>query len=86
MAFVVRADDDGRISWVTPPNERGFPALADRSKAAVEKEFAIPFRPLYGRLRDFAPSPAEIMDRGVADAGLDRCSDGPEGPAWRTAH
>ncbi len=34
MAFVIRADDNGRISWVTPPNERGFPALADRAKAA----------------------------------------------------
>jgi hypothetical protein len=40
MAFVVRADDDGRISWVTPPNERGFPALADRSKAAVFPTYA----------------------------------------------
>ena len=35
MAFVIRADDEGRISWITPPNDRGFPALADRSKAAV---------------------------------------------------
>jgi len=35
MAFVIRADDAGRISWITPLNERGFPSLADRAKAAV---------------------------------------------------
>jgi hypothetical protein len=35
MAFVIRADDAGRISWITPPNERGFPSLSDRAKAAV---------------------------------------------------
>jgi hypothetical protein len=35
MAFVIRADDDGRISWITPANEQGFRALSDRPKAAV---------------------------------------------------
>ena len=35
MAFVIRADDSGRISWITPPNERGFPSLADRDQAAI---------------------------------------------------
>jgi hypothetical protein len=35
MAFVIRADDAGRISWITPLNERGFPSLSDRVKAAV---------------------------------------------------
>lgn len=35
MAFVIRADDDGRLSWVTPPNEWGYPALSDRAGAAV---------------------------------------------------
>jgi hypothetical protein len=40
MAFVIRADDEGRISWITPPNERGFPGLADRSKAAVFSNYA----------------------------------------------
>ncbi len=35
MAFVIRADDGGRISWITPPNERGFSSLSDRVKAAV---------------------------------------------------
>ena len=40
MAFVIRADDDGRISWVTPPNERGFPALADRAMAAEFPTYA----------------------------------------------
>lgn len=39
MPFVIRADDDGRISWVTPPNERGFRALSDRSNAAVFPTF-----------------------------------------------
>lgn len=40
MAFIIRADDEGRISWITPPNDRGFPALADRSKAAVFPSYA----------------------------------------------
>jgi len=35
MAFVIRADDAGRISWITPLNERGFPSLSDRANAAV---------------------------------------------------
>jgi hypothetical protein len=35
MAFVIRADDDGRISWITPPNAQGFRALSDRDKADV---------------------------------------------------
>jgi hypothetical protein len=35
MAFVIRADDAGRISWITPANEQGFRALSDRPKAAV---------------------------------------------------
>jgi hypothetical protein len=35
MAFVIRADDDGRISWVTPLNERGFHSLSDRPDAAI---------------------------------------------------
>jgi hypothetical protein len=35
MAFVIRVDDAGRISWLTPLNERGFPSLADRASAAV---------------------------------------------------
>ncbi|HEV8066180.1 MAG TPA: hypothetical protein VGP76_00490 [Planctomycetaceae bacterium] len=40
MAFVIRANDDGRISWVTPPNERGFHALSDRAGAAVFPTYA----------------------------------------------
>ena len=35
MAFVIRADDAGRISWITPLNERGFPSLSDRGDAAL---------------------------------------------------
>jgi hypothetical protein len=35
MAFVIRVDDSGRISWLTPVNERGFPSLSDRDGAAV---------------------------------------------------
>jgi hypothetical protein len=35
MAFVIRADDAGRISWISPLNERGFPSLSDRPHAAV---------------------------------------------------
>jgi hypothetical protein len=40
MPFVIRADDDGRISWVTAPNERGFHALSDRARAAVFTTYA----------------------------------------------
>ena len=40
MAFVIKADDDGRISWVTPPNERGFHALSDRVRAAIFPTYA----------------------------------------------
>ena len=40
MPYVIRADDNGRISWVTPPNDRGFPALSDRGNAAVFPEHA----------------------------------------------
>jgi len=40
MAYVIRADDNGRISWVTLPNDRGFPGLSDRAKAAVFPEYA----------------------------------------------
>jgi hypothetical protein len=40
MAFVIRADDAGRISWVTPPTERGFPALSDRLNAAIFATYA----------------------------------------------
>ena len=35
MPFVIRADDNGRISWVSPPDERGFPGLSDRTRATV---------------------------------------------------
>jgi hypothetical protein len=35
MAFVIRADDEGRISWIAPPNAQGFCALVDRAKADV---------------------------------------------------
>jgi hypothetical protein len=35
MSFVIRADDAGRISWLTPANERGFHSLTDRSGAAI---------------------------------------------------
>jgi hypothetical protein len=40
MAFVIRADDEGRISWITPPNDRGFPSLSDRANAAVFPTYA----------------------------------------------
>jgi hypothetical protein len=40
MAFVIRADDAGRISWVAAPNERGFRALSDRACAAVFPTYA----------------------------------------------
>jgi hypothetical protein len=35
MAFVIKANDDDRISWITPANRQGFHSLGDRTKAAV---------------------------------------------------
>jgi hypothetical protein len=37
MAFVIKANDAGRIGWIAAANHRGFRSLADRAKAA---EFA----------------------------------------------
>lgn len=35
MSFVIKANDAGRIGWITPANHRGFRSLADRAQAAV---------------------------------------------------
>ena len=35
MAFVIKANDAGRIGWISGANHRGFRSLADRAKAAV---------------------------------------------------
>jgi hypothetical protein len=34
MGFVIKANDAGRIGWITPANHRGFRSLADRAQAA----------------------------------------------------
>jgi hypothetical protein len=35
MSFIIKANDAGRIGWITPANHRGFRSLADRAQAAV---------------------------------------------------
>jgi hypothetical protein len=35
MSFIIKANDAGRIGWITPANHRGFRSLADRPQAAV---------------------------------------------------
>jgi hypothetical protein len=35
MTFVIKANDDERISWVTLVNDRGCRSLDDRAQAAV---------------------------------------------------
>jgi hypothetical protein len=35
MSFVIKANDAGRIGWITPANHRGFRSLGDRAQAAV---------------------------------------------------
>jgi hypothetical protein len=34
MGFVIKANDAGRIGWISPANHRGFRSLADRAQAA----------------------------------------------------
>ncbi len=35
MSFVIKANDAGRIGWISPANHRGFRSLADRAQAAT---------------------------------------------------
>jgi hypothetical protein len=35
MAFVIKANDAGRIGWISAVNHRGFRSLAERTEAAV---------------------------------------------------
>ena len=35
MAFVIKANDAGRIGWMSAVNHRGFRSLAERTEAAV---------------------------------------------------
>jgi hypothetical protein len=35
MSFVIKANDAGRIGWISPANHRGFRSLADRAQAAI---------------------------------------------------
>jgi hypothetical protein len=35
MAFVIKANDAGRIGWISAVNHRGFRSLAERAEAAV---------------------------------------------------
>jgi hypothetical protein len=35
MNFLIKANDAGRVGWITAMNHRGFRSLSDRSEAAV---------------------------------------------------
>jgi len=35
MSFVIKANDAGRIGWISAANHRGFRSLAEREDAAV---------------------------------------------------
>lgn len=35
MNFIIKANDAGRIGWISTANHRGFRSLGDRSAAAV---------------------------------------------------
>jgi hypothetical protein len=35
MSFIIKANDAGRIGWISAANHRGFRSLAERDEAAV---------------------------------------------------
>jgi hypothetical protein len=68
MSFVIKANDAGRIGWITPANHRGFRSLADRAQAAV---FAT---------REEAQQAIDMLPEAFTRAGI-RFSIEPTGPA-----
>jgi len=35
MSFIIKANDAGRIGWISAANHRGFRSLAERADAAI---------------------------------------------------